>query len=72
MNRELKAWLVCLSISAVGVMQLACATLGSAEAPPCDEATLAAIVASCKDEADCNRQIDERQATCSKRIKEDK
>lgn len=38
------------------------------EKPPCDEATLAQIVATCADEADCNRKLDERQATCAKRI----
>lgn len=38
------------------------------EKPPCDEATLAQIVASCPDEETCNRRLDERQATCAKRI----
>jgi hypothetical protein len=50
----------------------ACATLAATEAPPCDEATLAAIVASCRDEAECNQKLDERQATCTKRIQEEK
>jgi len=38
------------------------------EEPPCDPATLASITASCPNEAECNRLLDERQATCAKRI----
>jgi hypothetical protein len=35
---------------------------------PCDPATLAAITATCESEAECNRLLDEREATCAKRI----
>jgi len=38
------------------------------EKPPCDEATLAQIVATCADEADCDAKIDARQSFCAKRI----
>ena len=53
-------------------MLAACATLPTFEKPPCDEATAASIVATCDSEEDCNRKLDERQATCAKRISEEK
>lgn len=65
-------WFVWLCIAMNLRTLTGCATLAATEAPPCDEATLAAIVASCKDEAECNAELDERQATCTKRIQEDK
>ena len=49
----------------------ACQALPKAESPPCDEASLAALLATCSDEADCNKKLDDRHATCAKRIKED-
>jgi hypothetical protein len=55
-----------------------CVFAGSAQAcagtepPPCDPATLAQITATCPNAEECNRLLDEREATCAKRIKEDK
>lgn len=41
------------------------------EKPPCDEATLAQILATCESEEDCNKKLDERQVFCAKMIKEE-
>lgn len=64
-----------LSLGAVLCLALgwASACMGTAiEKPPCDEATLAQIVATCESEADCNEKLDARQSFCAKRISEDK
>lgn len=50
-----------------------CGLLGNAappdEAPPCDDASFAELSANCgDDEAECDRQISEREDFCAKRI----
>ncbi len=60
---------------AVSILLTGCGLFGGAaspEDPPCDEASYAKLSVSCgNDEAECNKQIDEREAFCAKRIKED-
>ncbi len=39
------------------------------EAPPCDQATLDRIKRDCTSIEDCDRQLDERRATCAERFR---
>lgn len=39
------------------------------EKPPCDAKSLAEIVATCKGQADCDKQIEEREKACGEKIK---
>lgn len=54
-----------------------CGLLGPAappdEAPPCDTASYAKLSVTCgNDEAECNKQIEEREAFCAKRVEDGK
>lgn len=39
------------------------------EAPPCDEATLKRIKATCRTEDECLQQIDDRHDVCAERFR---
>jgi hypothetical protein len=69
MTDEFNIYTVFGSFALIGAIQ-ACAS--TPEKPPCDAATLATITATCTSEEDCNAKIDQRQATCAKRIEDDK
>ena len=54
-------WLIVVSLTLVG-----CPTVK--EQAPCDKASLAVIVAGCKNPDDCNQRIEAREKECGERI----
>ena len=54
------------SIALLGLVMTACP---AKEKPPCDEATLTTLAATCPNKAECDRLIEQRERDCATTIK---